>query len=54
MPKLTDQQVREALEANGHKDLAEALAHRLDEREGEKPPDMNAAIRRAAGREGGE
>ena len=52
--QLTDEQIHEALEENGHKDVAQALAEKLREEGDEAPPvDMNAAIRSAAGRESG-
>ena len=51
--KVTDEQVLEALEENGHKDVAQALAEKLREEGDEAPPNMNAAIRSAAGRGSG-
>ena len=52
--KLTNEQVHEALKENGHDELTEALAAKL-EPEGDEAPkvDMNAAIRGAAGRGSG-
>ena len=49
--QLTNEQVIAALTENGHRDIAEALAAKL-EPEGDEAPkvDMNAAIRGAAGR----
>ena len=49
--KVTDEQIHEALKENGHDELAEALAAKLEEEDGEQPKDMNARIRSAAGRE---
>jgi len=48
--QLTNEQVIAALEELGHRDIAEALAAKLEE-DGEQPKDMNARIRSAAGRE---
>ena len=52
--KVTDEQIHQALTENGHADLADALAAKL-EPEGDEAPkvDMNAAIRGAAGRGSG-
>jgi hypothetical protein len=55
MPQLTDDQIGEALVENGHQDVAEALAAKLDkEKETGRSPDdggdMNARIRAAVGR----
>jgi len=52
--QLTNEQVIAALEELGHRDIAEALAAKL-EPEGDEAPkvDMNAAIRGAAGRGSG-
>ncbi len=49
--QLTNEQVIAALEELGHRDIAEALAAKLEEEDGEQPKDMNARIRSAAGRE---
>ena len=49
--QLTDEQVLEALKENGHRDIAEALAAKLEQEDGEQPVDMNQRIRSAAGRE---
>jgi len=49
--KVTDKQLAEGLEENGHKDVAEALAAKLEPEGDEAPKDMNARIRSAAGRE---
>ena len=52
--QLSDEQIHEALKENGHRDVADALAAKL-EPEGDEAPkvDMNAAIRGAAGRGSG-
>lgn len=49
--QLSDEQVLEALKENGHDELAEALAAKLEPEGDEAPKDMNARIRSAAGRE---
>ena len=49
--KVTDEQIHQALTENGHADLADALAAKLEPEGDEAPRDMNARIRSAAGRE---
>ena len=49
--QVTDEQIHQALTENGHRDIADALAAKLEEEDGEQPTDMNARIRSAAGRE---
>jgi len=52
--KVTDEQLHQGLVENGHKDIAAALAAKLEPEGDEAPPkDMNAAIRGAAGRGSG-
>ncbi len=51
--KVTDEQIHEALKENGHRDLADALAAKLEPEGDEVPKDMNAAIRGATGRGSG-
>ena len=52
--QLSDEQILEALKENGHDELAEALAAKLEPEGDEAPPvDMNAAIRGATGRGSG-
>ncbi len=49
--QVTDEQIHEALKENGHRDVADALAAKLEPEGDEVPKDMNARIRSAAGRE---
>jgi hypothetical protein len=50
--QLTDEQVLEALEENGHREVAQALADKLEGREQpEQSTDMNSRIRAATGRQ---
>ena len=49
--QLTNEQVIAALEELGHRDIADALAAKLEPEGDEVPKDMNARIRSAAGRE---
>jgi len=49
--KVTDEQIHQALTENGHRDVADALAAKLETEADEPPKDMNARIRSAAGRE---
>ena len=51
--KVTNEQIHEALTENGHRDIADALAAKLEPEGDEQPKDMNAAIRSAAGRGSG-
>ena len=49
--KVTDKQIHEALVENEHRDVADALAAKLEPEGDEAPKDMNQRIRSAAGRE---
>jgi hypothetical protein len=49
--KVSDEQLVEGLAENGHPDIAEALAAKLEPEGDEAPPNMNQRIRSAAGRE---
>ena len=51
--QLSDEQVLEALKENGHRDVADALAAKLEPEGDEAPKDMNQRIRGATGRGSG-